>query len=46
MQVALEIVPGVLTGLEKPAGVLKVNLIEAENVPKADLCKWSDPYVV
>lgn len=38
--------PGVLRGLERPEGVLTVNLIEAVNVPKADLCKWSDPYVV
>lgn len=45
-QVALEIVPDALTGLERPEGVLSVDLIEAINVPKADLFKWSDPYVV
>ena len=45
-QVAHEFTPGVLRGLERPEGVLKVNLIEAVNVPKADLFKWSDPYVV
>ena len=45
-QVAHEFTPGVLRGLERPEGVLTVNLIEAVNVPKADLCKWSDPYVV
>ena len=45
-QVALEIVPDALTGLERPEGVLSVDLVEAVNVPKADLFKWSDPYVV
>ncbi|CAL5221943.1 g4219 [Coccomyxa viridis] len=45
-QIAHEFTPGVLRGLERPEGVLTVNLIEAINVPKADVCKWSDPYVV
>ncbi len=45
-QIAHEFTPGVLRGLERPEGVLTINLIEAINVPKADLCKWSDPYVV
>ena len=38
--------PDALTGLQRPEGVLSVDLIEAINVPKADLFKWSDPYVV
>ena len=45
-QIAHEFTPGVLRGLERPEGVLAIKLIEAVNVPKADLFKWSDPYVV
>ena len=46
LQVAIEVVPGVLRGLDRPEGVLTVHLIEAENVPKGDLFKWGDPYIV
>jgi hypothetical protein len=46
LQVAIEVVPGVLRGLDRPEGVLAVRLIEAQNVPKGDIFKWGDPYVV
>ena len=46
LQVAIEVVPGVLRGLDRPEGVLTVRLIEAENVPKGGIFKWGDAYIV
>lgn len=46
VQWSKEVVRGVLAQVERPVGILTVRLIEAENIPKTDLCSESDPYVV